>query len=307
MITTPMVLIIGAGASVDYGFPLGSGLVTEIVSGLAPGNKNTLRVSLRRAGFEEGDLNEFRRRLIGSDPLSIDAFLEGAEPEVVAIGRAAIATIVLGREHLCKERGVLISRRLEEDHWLRYVWNEMRERSTPETFTKNQISFVTFNYDRTIEYYFENVLQDAFDLPHQAASELVHSLHIVHLHGHPSTEFGDYFDPQPGALVLRAAEGIRVIHDRVAADDPNFALAHEWMKQASQVCFVGFGYHPVNIERLQVAQHLPSGRPIMGSTYEMGEAQVDTAKLRIGGHTAMAGWWRNLKAERFLREAVRFM
>ena len=75
MITIPTVFIIGAGASAEYGFPLGHGLVQNIVAGTAP--QGGLSVELLRAGFTKDELNEFNRKLRGADPLSIDTFLEG--------------------------------------------------------------------------------------------------------------------------------------------------------------------------------------------------------------------------------------
>ncbi len=303
MITSPTVFITGAGASWEYGFPLGRELVRQIVQGTAKGGD--LRAELLRTDYiREGDIDAFSERLRGSDPRSIDTFLEGNQPEMVEIGKAAIALLILRAEHQCKREGRLfIGSELLQDHWLGYVWDLMRSGSTPENFANNQISFVTFNYDRLIEYYFETVLQHTFGIRHEAAKTLQQSLRIVHLHGELGTPiFGQYQNQLQGLLVREAAKGILVIHDQFATDDPNFRRARELLEPASIVCMLGFGYHPVNIERLKLGRYtVDANKQVAGSTYLMGGAQVRVAQKRLQrAFPSHPG----LKAEQFLKEAV---
>jgi hypothetical protein len=303
MIATPTVLIIGAGASVGYGFPLGIDLVKLIVA--AAGQGSPQRRELLSAEFRGGDLDTFSERLRLAGARSIDTFLEGNASTMVEIGKAAIALIILQKEDQCKREGRLFIGSAErlKDHWLEFVWDQMRTGSAAETFVNNQITFITFNYDRLIEYYFRTVLQNAFALPAQEAENLTRSLRIIHLHGQLGTPiFGHYRDPLPGLLVQEAAKGIRVIHDQFADTDSNFQAAHGALEGASRVCMLGFGYHPVNIERLRLAKYLArKDVDVQGSAYNMGLAEVQAAHARLGRTFAVQP---NYQAEQFLREMV---
>ena len=306
MITSPTVLIVGAGASWGYGFPLGAELVRLIVAGT--GKNGPQRQALLRAGLHEGDLDGFSERLRLSGARSIDTFLEGSDATTVEIGKAAIALIILQAEYQCRREGKLFigSGERLKDHWVEYVWDRMRTGSTPETFANNQISFITFNYDRVIEYYFKTVLQNTFAFRPQAAEELTQSLRIVHLHGQLGTPiFGQYQDPLPGLLVQEAAKGIQVIHDQFPDADPNFRAAHTALEAASTVGLLGFGYHRVNIERLRLGTYLERATvAVAGNTFNMGLAEIQVAQGLIRRTLAVQPTY---TAERFLREMVQFV
>jgi len=74
MITRPTVLILGAGASWDYGFPLGYGLRQDIIKGLAS-NHGKPRLAAQEAGFHEEQINRFLLTFQNSQLYSIDLFL----------------------------------------------------------------------------------------------------------------------------------------------------------------------------------------------------------------------------------------
>src|SRR5216683_5100509 len=285
MITRPTVFILGAGASAEYGFPLGEALVQRIKSGTSPSPRGDLRVDLARADFKQSELDEFFRKLRDSDLLSIDAFLEGNQDRFQQIGKAAIAITILRAERDSQTGERWQGTNVPDDHWLRYVWNMMKSGcDSVDRFAQNRVSFVTFNYDRTIEWYFPIVLENALNLgPREARELLARSVPVVHLHGEIAhLEFG-YSPGNEGHLageqVLQIAAGIRVVHD--PTDEPQFKKAWELFKQASLVCILGFGYHPTNIERLRLKDFVPGGAQIPASTFQMGSAERSVAYGRI--------------------------
>ena len=305
MITNPTVFITGAGASYEYRFPLGWGLVEQIISAVKT-NADGMRNSLVAASFREGDLDNFRKRLKNSDSRSIDTFLEGADKKTSDIGKAAIALIILKSEAVCKSEELLFGAK-PRDHWMGYVWNLMRSGSDKTTFHMNKVSFVTFNYERTIEEYFTTVLMNAFNLTPKEAEQLRRdTVEVVHLHGGiADREFGQYMTPFPGTLVRPTAAGIKVIHDTVTSADPAFQRAWGLLSQASIACLLGFGYDPVNIRRLKIHEYLGKsggggGSKLYGTTYGMGQAEVATAQKRRQRGATFA----SLKAEEFLRQNV---
>src|SRR2546423_9819863 len=93
MITRPTVLVLGAGASADYGFPLGYRVVTQICHGLTSPNED-LHKRLLGCAFSANDIESFRIALELSAQLSIDTFLEN-RPDFLKIGKAAIACCLI--------------------------------------------------------------------------------------------------------------------------------------------------------------------------------------------------------------------
>ena len=73
MIKQNTLLILGAGASVDFGFPLGSALVREIYDFLEEETKQFYALCF--AGFAEPQIQEFKKAL-SFENASIDSFLE---------------------------------------------------------------------------------------------------------------------------------------------------------------------------------------------------------------------------------------
>jgi len=308
VITIPTVFILGAGASAEYGFPLGNDLVRMIVAG-TEGN-GLLYSELLAAGFSGAEVTTFSRKLRDSDSLSIDTFLEGnGGGQFQAIGKAAIAITILRAEQMSIVGQKWLGQNVPADHWLRYVWNLMRSGcASSKDFTKNKVAVVTFNYDRSVEWYFRTVLESAFNLPgpSDAASLFESAVQVAHLHGKIAhREFGQY-NTLSGQEVKQIASGIRVVHD--AADEPQFKTAYKLFGEAQLLCLLGFGYHPVNIDRLRLNQSLPRHTAILASTYKMGEAEVRVAQGRIQRrfNTARGGLdiWSDYKAEKFLREVA---
>lgn len=301
MISNSTVFIIGAGASADYGFPLGTELVKKIVDRMSKPNTPLLR-ALHLAGNDPEDTSRFRERLRDSDPDSIDTFLEGNEDRFVRIGKSAIAFVILESESRCRHDGRLI-RNPPEENWLRYLWNKLRAGCSPDTLAGNAVTFLTFNYDRVLETYLDTVIENAFNLPSNAAMELrAESFPIIHLHGQISeAEFGYFEEPTICGALEQYASGVRVVHDEFATDDPVFEAAHDAISRASLVCFLGFGYHSVNLTRLRIAELQPNVG-VAGSTYDMEDAEIGVAEGRL--NLPLQKYNKMYKCERFLRAVV---
>lgn len=282
MISNPTVFIIGAGASAEYGFPLGSSLVHKIISHMSEPNTDLLR-GLHLGGFELAETTQFCKKMEFSDTDSIDTFLERNEDKYVQIGKAAIAYVILESESECHKADRLISNS-PKDHWLKYVWNIMRAGCTPDTLIDNAISFVTFNYDRVLETYLDTVIQHSFNIDALRSTALREkSIEIIHLHGQISNkEFGRFDNEEIVNNLPEIASEIRVVHDDVPKNDEVFNKAFEAIRNADLICFLGFGYHPVNVRRLRISELTTGAKAFVGSTFNMGKAEVNLAIKRIG-------------------------
>ena len=96
MIEKKTVLVLGAGASVPYGFPTGRGLLFEAVERLRSTDSN-LRGALRDMGIDRQESVRFAGLLSQSMQPSIDAFVEN-NWKYVRIGKTAIALSLIPHE-----------------------------------------------------------------------------------------------------------------------------------------------------------------------------------------------------------------
>lgn len=281
MLNKRTVFVIGAGASVQYGFPLGQGLVRDIVAATQPGG--TYLHAFTEMGFTLEECKLFHSRLRGSDASSIDTFLEGNAEPIIRFGKVAIAHSILRAEWAAKNQGRMIGSP-GQDHWLGYLWNVMRAGHKAASFAENPVSFVSFNYDRVLEYYFTTVLANSFNLSEDEAGDLrQRALPILHLHGAlTGVEFGAAESPTPETISTSAA-GIRVIHDTPSEGDTTFNLAFRYLGEAELVVFLGFSYHPVNMERLRVRAVVQPTCVVKGTGYMMGGFEITAARRAIGG------------------------
>jgi hypothetical protein len=136
------VLILGAGASVPYGFPTGAELRRDILASL--GNEGRFQ-NYHALGYTERHwLENFRRDFWRSQQPSIDAFLE-SRPDHLELGQLVIADFLMPNERRYdlhpedwRTEGdyqlLGINVKLGPDeHWYRYLFQRMGP--TKEQFT----------------------------------------------------------------------------------------------------------------------------------------------------------------------------
>jgi hypothetical protein len=278
MIEVPTTLVLGAGASAPYGFPTGRGLLKEVLERLDPKNQYPVNYEQQCGwlGFTDSQAIEFREVLLKSGKSSVDAFLEH-RPEFIPIGKAAIALSLIPYE---------IEARLFEPRtgaWYEYLFTELNARR--EDFGKNQVSVLTFNYDRSLEHYLSTALQNSYNLHSSECREMMKHIPIIHLHGDlgsPPYMGGRPFAPEFSKQSLeQAATGIRIIHEGFDGDE-HFARARKILQQSQKICFLGFGYDPTNIQRLGVHGGDISAR-LMGSAYGLTRAESQRVRVRFQG------------------------
>lgn len=155
MILKRTVLVLGAGASKPYDLPVGSELVNEICGGLRRTAKEFAQ-DIRACGVPEGVVREFGRALASSHQDSIDAFLQH-RLEFIEVGKLSIARALIPHEipdyiHRTRPR-----------HWYAALLNVLD--AEHDYFPSNQVSVITFNYDRSLEYFLFTALQSRYGLP----------------------------------------------------------------------------------------------------------------------------------------------
>jgi hypothetical protein len=155
-----------------------------------------------------------------------------------------------------------------------YLFEHMLHRclsSIDDFVANNDVSFVTFNYDRTLEYFFATRFANTYRVDIAKAWEAAKRIPIVHVYGSvgefspslhhrpiPSSAPGPFEPPRaPGSgpftpmEIRQAAESIRLMYED-RNNQSGIAEAKELIKAAQCVCFLGFGFDPDNIDRLEL-------------------------------------------------------
>lgn len=254
MVTKKTVFVLGAGASMDFGFPSGIQLVKNICEKLSEPLSGEFDI-VQELGFDSNEINKFTKALKQSGRMSVDAFLEG-RIDFIGIGKAAITACLVPYENPDK----LTDLGLKGNNWYEYLFDQM---SAPiNEIHENKIGFITYNYDRSLECFFEMALRNSYNATSEQVQQFFNHIPIVHLHG----QLGEYafldipyehdsrrFSPDFNIPELRAASAIiKIIHEEDINNQLQFKQAWKLLQDAEQIAFLGFGFHPKNIERLKL-------------------------------------------------------
>lgn len=245
MITQKTILVLGAGASNAYGFPLCRGL-RDLVCNRPDENVSRAIVE---AGYGIDEMSDFIQTIQHSGYTSVDWFLED-RPEYIPIGKAAIAACLIPFEN--PER--LFPPQAPSEHWYELLLNVMA--SPVEGFCENELSVITFNYDRSLEYYFLKVLETRLNSLEKAV-ELLSTFKIVHVHGSLgelslASDIGRPYSPDVSSESISIAANNIIIVGEAADDSESFEEARVLLNNAEKIVFLGFGFHPESIRRLSI-------------------------------------------------------
>jgi hypothetical protein len=254
-------------------------------------------VLLNTTAFNASHVDRFVDALLHSGLTSVDAFLEH-RTEFIDIGKAAIAI-----ELFEKERQAEIWHR---NDWMQYLYSRMTT-NTLEEFAKNQISFVTYNYDRSLEHFLFTALRNTYGEKEEKCAVIAKKIGIIHLHGRlaqlpwqdqerKGIPFG--FD-QINEHVLRIAmDRIKIVHEDILDRDKDFDIARRMLWEAKRIYFMGFGYGSKNIERLMFEQVTTS--ELKGTAHGMQRVEMSAAISQLGKKIEL----QNMECLLFLREVA---
>jgi len=281
MITKNTVFVLGAGASSDFGFPLGLKLREEIIQRFNKPNKLEVEyIAQALCGsfpheFKDyiPPITQFANKLYHDADYSIDVFLERFQKTYLKIGKLAIAQILAKSENHDKLYG--------SDNWYRILYQRMKKDASIDTFSQNKISFVTFNYDRSLEHFLYTSLMN-FDenIRKEHVLAILNKIPIVHLYGQL-----DYLDWQDSegrvygnsitvAQLRRYRENICIIFENMTKEiNDNFQKAIELLKQAERIFILGFGFHPINMDRLKLNEI--KEKNIIATSYGLGLEEIE--------------------------------
>ncbi len=207
-------------------------------------------------------------------------------------GKLAIAKAIVNAEQKStlrqlanRQNGRLALDKLEGTWLLKFfqmLTENVRKDELEQIF--NNVSIITFNYDRCIEYFIPIALAQYYDLNEAEAQHIFQRLTIIHPYGqvgwlpwqmqHQQVPFGaDRFDLINVALMLRTfAEGMADPEQR----NDIVALLHN----AQTVVFLGFAFHPMNMEIIELAAE-GQARKAFATTLGLSKADCDVVEAQI--------------------------
>ncbi len=292
MITRPVVLVLGAGASMPYGYPVGSELRQQIIDELSNGSKGAhgqtdhegvgLRKCLLANDFHESKLQEFAKVLTQSQTTSVDVFLE-RRPEFVELGKQAIAWILLQRDD--KSRHI----RQDDECWYHYLWELME--APFDDFGNNTVTIVTYNYDLSFERHLFARISSLYGEYHWKSVAKFDEIKKIHVHGKVGNICQMHgFEDMLDCDIREAAKEIKIVHESDKTTQ-EYQKARRAIREAKEIHFLGFGYNKTNIERLLKNMPVSWHPDIYGTTYGMGAAEIEAAKHQIKSYegTVIAG------------------
>ena len=279
MITRKTVLVLGAGASMPFGFPSGRKLVALIVDMLQSDTSPTFEL-LESHAYEGEHIAEFREHLALSGRSSVDEFLE-YRPDFLDVGKEAIAAALLSFEKTTSLFDVNM-----DNNWYQYLFGQLN--TSFDEFGQNELAIITFNYDRSLEHYLFTALKHSYKKNDEECAERLSRIPIVHVYGKlgqlPWEESRYSLVPYDvlthanklGLYVGRGGENIKIIRENIE-NDPEFNQAFELLMAAENICFLGFGFNETNLKRLRIESLCQPNVPdkvICGTSFGLSQRQI---------------------------------
>ena len=269
MITTPTVLVLGAGASISYGFPSGLQLKAKICREISNRQGSIIFNDLKQFK-DENHVQDFYKNLLMSSEMSIDAFLEHNK-KYSEIGRRSIANILLRKEMHAELYENWINKWLDptnkDKHWYQLLFSKLN--APLDKFEHNKLKIITFNYDRSLEYFLlESMKAKYSEQENDIIRKKLNAIPLRHIYGQLG-KLPEYDSEGPYVpydlfrnskidentqlkYLSEASNQIVTIHESSEniGVNKNIITARNFLLQAARIYFLGFGYDETNMNRL---------------------------------------------------------
>jgi hypothetical protein len=300
MINRSTVLVLGAGASHELGFPLGPDLLKQIYEAtdfeldvfreLRKGDEVLYNYLKASAPDGLGNYLAASRRLRAVIPAhrSIDEalhFLSG-DPFAVSIGKLAIARLITQAERKQTD---------PDQTWmpefLSLVLAGHSELSVVNAFSN--LSVISFNYDRSLEQFLYRALQSSALMTPEDAAALIKRLNIIRPYGRLGSlpwektdrifSYGGLGNRENDYSVI--AKNIRTFTEQENLTELKAQL-RDVLYEAKTIIFLGFGFLGQNMKLLQVLttdnRFMPA-KTILGTVYKVFEENIANLEEALEG------------------------
>ncbi|WP_426524155.1 hypothetical protein [Bradyrhizobium sp. McL0615] len=275
MFAKPTVFVLGAGASYECGFPLGSELVSRIATTLDVNTASTERLLpflFEKYGTENRDAMEraadHLRAVLKSSPSTDDALnWLSDDPVAIELGKIAIAAEILIAERTSDLANVSALEKFDST-WAHAFFSlakrDLKRENVEHIFATTTV--INFNYDRSLEHYLATAFVQRGPFAPDQARKLVESLNVIRPYGSLGNLWGNNSVPFGGTedLDLKGiAKNILTFTEQRSADVSERMM--QAISNARVVIFLGFGFHRQNVSALTVESASPD-REVYGTT-----------------------------------------
>lgn len=266
-------IILGAGASVHYGFPTGNQLIDQIIK-----SSSIFNWYIIGGDFYLNDIpaiNKFGRALRSYDPMSIDSFLSmhANDQKIITVGKQLIAHTII------KKQNPFLSTRDNKQNWYRYLYDFVFPGSDYiSRIENNDFRIITFNYDLSLEHFFHSRLEKTPSLSHDKAWEIFQKFNskVHHVYGsvydyetiNTQVPLCGTASSERYAYPLRYAEkashspfqetsqfhnNIKVIgEERNDALNEDLSEYKNYLKNSDRIFILGFGFDKTNVSLIEL-------------------------------------------------------
>jgi hypothetical protein len=277
-----IVFVLGAGASFEAGLPVGEGLKRDIVSllnlnfdsarglSLISGDQTIYESFVRYTNNNaKGTLQKFVDAALSirkamPQALSIDNFLDAHSENkyIETAGKLAISKAILDAEAQSSlytdNQNSLLNFENIESTWFNKFFQTICENCKFSDLEKRleNITVVSFNYDRCLEHFIFNAVRNYYGVDSTTAYETTSKLEILHPYGSigslsktgtSGVSFGEKINP---VRLLEVSKKIKTFTEQIDENSKELKRIQYCLKNTEKVIFLGFAYHPMNMNLL---------------------------------------------------------
>lgn len=318
MFEEPTVIVLGAGASFEAGFPLGSGLLGRISSSALSLTEQFLSSEASKLYWEimsnvpNSERNEYWPKIqeklkkivrAAQQAVSIDELVADFDDddELQKLAKLLITYHISLSETNNNVFGYSNGFRQKFDpsnfsntfyyYLFRILKSDVSQNSLSSIF--NNVSFINFNYDRSLEKYLVDAISEHWGQDLDETHRLVSELEVFRPYGSlgklpwqsgdaPEVDFGLL----PENHLLRTSTGIRTIHE-LTSEDVYLQPAKERLRSACNIVFLGCAYHTRNLQILSCLVR-PDVK-IYGTTFGLSSPDIAKAGRTINQTFSFGG------------------
>ena len=279
MIEKKTAFIIGAGASKAYSLPTGEDLRQEIFNMRV--NYGIFANPVFSSWYQKDKYLNFIDTFKQSGLKSIDTFLK-VHPEFENEGKACISYLI--KTHEMDDYEKLYNK----NDWLFLLYNKLVERfGDPENhYNKNNVYFITFNYDRFLEYYLINSfyntfnnnqgIQKKFEKNGFTNIEEYLGCNIDHVYGKIGDLKTNPINQNNIENIPLYMNEIKIIGDR----SPNINRIKERLSLYERIFFLGYGFDSDNNQLLELSKYC-EGKEVYGTCLQNFDEEIKKIQKSI--------------------------
>ncbi len=268
------VFIIGAGANVPFEFPTARSLRKEIITNFGHLYLNSFFKENRKFpsyGVQSEFVKQFIKDFNLSSIYSIDYFI-ARNPKYESIGKDAIILMLSQYEQNSRFRENTTN---NNEDWYSLLYNKMIEDlKNPSSFndiSSVNYSFITFNYDRSLEFFLTESIFSSFENLNssQALRETMAQIPIKHVYG----SLGNIpFSNNDASLRFGASltkEQMILIRDEILTVSEHNKLDEditELITEADKIFFLGFAFDRINLRNIGLPKLFKSHQKIYATS-----------------------------------------